>query len=285
MSAVLAAVFAAYGQVRVVRPSPGPIPVMPVAQPEPTVRVSEDPLTIFQNLIGSSPEQRRQAIVELGWTGDEKFAEDPSFVQNARFYRVNLDDDPEYEAIMTVDIGFGRSTRALIFKRSNNQWSRVGTFSLDYMWGPDEAEHMLELRNIVDFEHKDILIRLTSGGSDIQKEVQVYIYRLYQGRLYRTFQTTEEFAVRRFPTPGVMMIEDEVHRLDYPALEQAKGAFIVLHSSKTSMRASEWGILEPQRNRIDCLPYRWDPSSYAFIADQRAAARLCQPVPGPRIRH
>jgi len=102
----LAAVCATYGQVRVVRPGPRPVPAMPMAQPEPTVRVSEDPLTVFQKLIGSSSEQRRQAIVELGWTGDEKFAEDPSFVRNARFYRVNLDDDPEYEAIMTVDIGF-----------------------------------------------------------------------------------------------------------------------------------------------------------------------------------
>jgi hypothetical protein len=99
---------------------------------------------------------------------------------------------------------------------------------LEYMWGPNEAERMLELRNIVDFDHKDIIIRLTSGGSSIQKEVLLSIYRLYQGRLYRTFQTTEEFAVRTFPTPAVMMIEDEVHRLDYPDLDQAKGAFIVL---------------------------------------------------------
>lgn len=257
---------------------------MPVAQPEATVRVSEDPLTAFQKLIGSSSEQRCQAIFELGWTGDEKFAEDRSFVRNARFYRVNLDDDPEYEAIMTVDIGFPLSTRALIFKRSRNQWLRVGNFVLDYMWGPDQAERMLELRNIVDFEYKDIIIRLTGGGTDIQKAVQLSIYRLYQGRLYRTFQTTEEFAVRRFPGPGVMMIEDEVHRLDYPDLDQAKGAFIVLHGSKTLVRASEWGILEPQPNRIDCLPYRWEPSRYTFVEDQNAAARLCQAVPGPRIR-
>ena len=278
----IAAACPASGQVRVAKPEP--IAAAPVAQPEPAVPVVEDPLSLFQKLIGSSAEQRRQAIVELGWMGDEQFAEDPTFIQNARFDRVNLDDDPDYEAIMTVDIGFPPATRILIFKRESNQWLQVGKFSLVYMWGPDEAEHMLELRNIVDFDHKDIVIRLTSGGTDIQKEILLSIYRLHQGRLYRTFETIEDFALRRFPAPGAMIIEDEINHIDYPELKRSEGVYIVLRSWKDLVKASDWELQKKHPKLVSCVPYRWDASKYTFIADQTTAPKFCQAAPGPGRR-
>src|SRR5690242_4559608 len=65
----------------------------PAGRPEPRVRVMEDPLVLFQNLIGSSSANRRRALLDLGWKEAAKFAEDHNVIGDARFYRVNLDDD------------------------------------------------------------------------------------------------------------------------------------------------------------------------------------------------
>jgi len=139
------------------------------------------------------------------------------------------------EAILEIGIALPPQTQVMIFKKSDNKWWRVGTFSLWYMWEEDKAEHMLELRNIIDLDHKDVIIRLTAGGTDIQKETELSIYRLYKGRLYRTFETTEEFALRRFPSPGLMMIEDVRSQISYPEVDRREGAYIVERIFKQSV--------------------------------------------------
>jgi hypothetical protein len=254
-------------------------PVQPAAsparRPEPRVRVMEDPMVLFQNLIGSSSANRRRALLDLGWKEEAKFAEDPNVIGDARFYRVHLDDDPEMEAVLKLQVGRD-GTRLLIFKRSEGQWWRIGDFLLWYMWTANDADRMLELRNIVDFDHQDIIIRLTAGGSDIQKETELNMYRLYKGRLYRTFETTEEFALRRFSEPGAEMIEDERNDIYYPEPEQGKDAYFVVRRSKQTMPSSEWGILERPRKIVDCVPYRWDPIKYLFVADRSASSNFCR---------
>lgn len=256
-------------------------PVQPAAsparRPEPRVRVMEDPLTIFQNLIGSSAANRRRALLDLGWNEEAKFAEDPNVIGDARFYRVNLDDDPEMEAILKLTDGIGRETDALVFKKSGKEWWRVGVFSLSYMWTANDADHMLELRDIVGFDHKDIIIRVTAGGSDIQKEIGLGIYRLYKGRLYRTLETTEEFAVRRYPDAGEM-VEDERNDIYYPEPEQGKDAYIVVRRSKQDIPRSDWGVIDHPRKVIGCVPYRWDPIKYLFVADRSASEKFCQEI-------
>jgi len=250
----------------------------PARRPEPAFRVTEEPSVIFQNLAGSSSANRRRAFLDLGWKDQVEFAEDPHVIGDARFDRVNLDDDPEMEAVLTLQVGRDR-TQILIFKKSEGQWWRIGDFLLWYMWTANAAERILELRNIVDFDHKDIVIRLTAGGSDIQKEIELTMYRLYRGRLYRTFETTEEFALRRFPEAGEM-IEDERNDIYYPEQEQGKDAYIVVRRSKEMIPAAEWGIVERSRKVIGCTPYRWDPIKYLFVADRSASVRFCQAVKG-----
>lgn len=145
------------------------------------------------------------------------------------------------------------------------------------MWTANAAERMLELRNIVDFDHRDVVIRLTAGGSDIQKEIELSMYRVYQGRLYRTFETTEEFALRRSSDVGEM-IEDERNEIYYSEPQQGKDSYSVVRRSKQTMPSSEWGVLERPRKLVDCIPYRWDPIKYLFVADRSASGRFCQPV-------
>lgn len=252
-------VVAASAQLRVVQPIQAE--ASPTSWPEPRFQIAEDPLIIFQNLISSSSANRRDAIVQLGWKDEAKFAEDPAFIGDARFYRVNLDDDPDFESILMLTIGRGRETRALVFKRSDGKWWRIGSFSLWYMWRQDDAERMLELRNIVDGDHKDIVVRLTAGGSDIQREIELSIYRLYQGRLYRTFEMTEEFASRSPSSAGMQR-----KQILYPERDRAQGPYIVVHSSRVP-------------ETVDCVPYRWDPVKYLFTPDRPASRRLCEAVP------
>jgi hypothetical protein len=264
---------AASGQfVTTIRPTQ-PV-ALPARRPEPRFRVAEDPSVIFQGLISPSSVRRRHAILQLGWKEQEKFAEDPTLIGDARFYRVNLDDDPEMEAILMLNVG-SHNTEVLVFKRSEGRWWCVGVFSLWYMWTSDDAGRMLELRNIVDFDNKDIVVRLTAGGTDIQKEIELSIYRLCRGRLYRTFELTEEFALRKFPSPGAMMIEDDRHFISYPEPKQGEDPYIVVHRSTQSVPASEWDVIERLPTIVDCVPYRWNPVKYLFIADRSASPRFC----------
>lgn len=202
-------------------------------------------------------------------------------IGDARFYRVNLDDDPEMEAILMLNVGY-RDTSVLIFKKSEARWWCVGVFSLWYMWTSDDAGRMLELRSIVDFDSKDIVIRTTAGGSDIQKEIELNIYRLYRGRLYRTFGLTEEFALRKFPSVEAMMIDDDRHLISYPEPKQGEDRYIVVRRSRQSVPASEWDVVERPPKIIDCVPYRWNPVKYLFIADRSASPRFCTSMPERR---
>jgi hypothetical protein len=277
---VLVGILSAWCQQRAIRQVP--TVASPTTPPEPILRVAESPTAIFQALTGPSSANRRRAIIQLGWKDDEAFADDPTFLGNARLYRVNLDDDPEMEIILVFDIGVGRETRLLIFKSSQAEWYRIGAFTLWYMWGPDDAEHMLELRNIIDFDHKDIIIRLTAGGSDIQKEVELSIYRIYDGRLYRTFHTTERFALRRFSERREMVIDDERHHIFYPDLVQGTQPYIVVRHTKELVPESAWGVTEKPAKTLSCVPYRWDPIKYVFTADRSTSAMFCESSPTPQ---
>lgn len=265
---------AAYAQgLRVVKPK-APTP-SPVIAPEPRARVPVNPSTIFQNLISESSANRRLGLSQLGWKDGEQYADDPTFIGNARFDRVNLDDDQEMEAILMVDLGLGRQTDVLIFKKTAGAWWRVGIFSLDYMWSHNDAEHMLELLNIVDFDHIDIVVRVTGGGSDIQKAIDLSIYRLYAGRLYRTFNTRQEFALRKFLSPDKTVIEDECNRVFYPEIPTGEPAYIVVHHTKQTVPDQEWGVIERTPKLLDCTPHRWNAVKYQFVADPSAARKFC----------
>ncbi|MGH9647189.1 MAG: hypothetical protein ACRD4E_10265 [Bryobacteraceae bacterium] len=240
------------------------------------MKVADDPFVIFQNLIGSSVANRRRAIVELGWKDEVRFADDPTFIGDARFSRVNLDDDPEMESILTLTLGIGRETSALIFKNSEGQWWRVGVFSISVEWSTDDAEHIFELRNIVDFDHKDIIIRSKGAGTGIQRAIDLSIYRLYQGRLYRTFGISEEFAFDKYSPSGDEMIEDERHEVFYPEIESGKDGYLVVRRSKQMVPVSEWELLPRAPKATSCLPYRWDPIKYQFVADRSVAVKFCR---------
>src|SRR5581483_4545993 len=129
-----------------------------------------------------------------------------------------------------------------------------------------------------------IIIRLTAGGSDIQKEMELSIYRVYGERLYRTFHTTEQFALRRFPGPGQMVIDDERRHIFYPYIAQGERPYIVLRHTTQIVPESEWGVTDKPARILSCIPYRWDPIKYVFIADRSASARFCQSPPAPQKR-
>ena len=232
-------------------------------------------MVLFQNLTGSSSANRRRALLDLGWKEEAESAEDPNVIGDGRFYRVNLDDDPEMEAILTLKTGSDRA-RIVILKKSGGQWWQVGRFYLTDIWTASDAQLMLEIRNIVDFDSKEILIREKGKGSDIQKEIELAVYRLYAGRLYRTFQITEEFALRRYSEAGVDTIEDERNEIFYPEPVQGQGAYLVVNRSEQNIPWSDWGVIDRPRNVVGCIPYRWDPIKYLFVADRSASSKFCR---------
>ena len=258
--------------VRPVTPVPTP---RPTAKPEPALAVTEGPFEIYRKIGSASTSDRRDAFAQLGWKEYLDF-EDPDLIGNTGFYQVNLDDDPEMEAIIKVDISFPTQTWVLIFKHKDGEWRRIGDFRLWYLWDPDKAERMLELRNIVDLSHKEILIRQSAGGTDIQRCTDLTIYRVYDGLLYQTFETTEDFASHPMTRQGLTPdIEEVRHDISWRGADNGEAPYLFVHNSKRWVPDSAWGVVEVPFKSTGCDAWRWDPVEYLFIRDRAASVRLC----------
>ena len=78
-----------------------------------------------------------------------------------------------------------------MFDEDEHGWWIVGDFSYWYLWEPAQAERFLELREIISYRSKEIVVRETSGGSNAW-EIGLSIYRMHGRFLYRIFNTDEE---------------------------------------------------------------------------------------------
>jgi hypothetical protein len=76
---------------------------MPVLKAEQKRRISTSPEAVFNALLSASPEAKRRALRELGKRADDFCAD--SEIEDVRLAMVNLDDDPELEAVLTYTTG------------------------------------------------------------------------------------------------------------------------------------------------------------------------------------
>jgi hypothetical protein len=255
----------ASGQSLGIQPRQEPRP-NPTSKPLPRRFVGVHPITILSGLLSSSPEQRKQALQQLG-----DLYTDATERIDASLRAVNLDADPELEYVLIAK-GFPTGSTAYVFDRDEEGWWVTGEFSYWWHWDANEAERFLELREIVRYGRKDIIVRDTEGGTGL-KVTELSIYRLNNGLLYRVFQTTED---REDWVVGTNRT-DYVHRvIEFPDPDKDGNVFLVSRYQKRSEFSPR---TRPDRKIGSCSAFRWDANAFVFVEDKTAAATLCRARP------
>jgi hypothetical protein len=235
---------------------------IPVSRPEQRRAVSKSPEVIFHELLNASPTAKAIALRELGIrVGD--FGAD-SRIDDIRLARINLDDDEDREAVLTFTSG-GKVTTAVVFDRSVGRWWQVGEFDYSWHWNSDDAERLIEFREIVWPGRKDLVVRTATGGTGVAS-TELAIYRLYRRLLYRVFQTTET---------AYDLTGEERRRISYEDLQGGR-PIIVVKGITTTSQADNASSGSGKRKLASCNAYVWDPHNFTFQMSTTATARFCR---------
>jgi hypothetical protein len=210
--------------------------------------------------LSSSPEQRKQALQQLGIEGA-----DVSEPIQASVRAVNLDSDPELEYVLILVPTSPPASVAYVFDKDERGWWIVGQFSYGWHWDANTAERFLELREVVWPGQKDIVFRDVAGGTGVE-ETDLSIYRMANGALYRVFGTIEERMA------GTVTTEYEHRTIDFPEPGYQGNVFLVSHYEKTTSSANRQ---RPDHTSSSCAVYRWDAKIFEFVEDSTAAKTKC----------
>lgn len=221
----------AAGQIVTLEPEPLPSKA-PHAAPERRRKLAVDPDTLLSQLLSKDIRQRRSALdqLDMSWLGE-------SGVSDVRLIAVNLDADPDLERVLIVR---GNRDAASILKEMSGAWWEIGAFL-------HQGHHaFLEVETTVWPGTNDVIVR--SGGSQGTGvgEVDLSIYRIWHGRLYRVLQIVEN----AYNFTG--SVESTV---TYPVLPTSGAPAIIVHQTNQT----------GQRRDSKCLAYRWDLERFAFV--------------------
>ena len=169
--------------------------------------------------------------------------------------------------------GWPTGTIATVLYQNGKAWWAIGDFTYWLYWDANEAERFVELREIVRYGRKEIIVRDHEGGTGIA-ETWLSIYRMQNGNLYRVFRTLEDGS---YSNGGISEFE---HRtLGYPEHGLEAPAFLVARYVKRTEPAEEGS---PVRVMRKCSVFRWDAAGFAFVGDKAATPKLCsEPTANP----
>lgn len=263
-AALLAVSVPAFGQYLGLKPEVEP-PAKPIAKPEARRRMPLDPPTLFRNLLSSSTEDRRRAYRALRWGQND----DVSPPTDVRLYATNLDADPGLEYVLIVRGSIDNSA-AYIFDKDSEGWWEIGQFYCSWHCFVAQAERLIELREIVWYGRKDIIVREQAGGTGVA-ETTLSIYRMYEGRLYRIFRMIED----RYDAPiGGSGTITQHRQIEFPESDPATGKFLVVHYRKLT-ESDTSGRNGTLRETHSCIVYRWDAARFMFAEDNSAVSKFC----------
>jgi hypothetical protein len=199
---------------------------------------------------------------------------DASDPVEARLYAVNLDSDSDLEYVLIANTDFPPGTIALVFDKIGASWWVIGDFSYGWQRDANEAERFIELREIVHYGRKEIIVRDWGGGTGFA-ETGLSIYRMQNGSLYRVFRTVEDGFHFIY---GVGTTEYEHRTLEYSDHDWNAPALLVARHVKRIEPAQEGAAVRVSR---DCSVFQWDAAAFVFVKKKAAMPSLCSNhVPG-----
>jgi hypothetical protein len=220
----------------------------PRSAPEQRRRWDVDPDALFVKLVSKDPRQTRGALDRVGMSW---FAErEPTDV---RLFGVNLDSDPELERVLVVKANL--DSVALVLKKEGGVWWELGGFAC---CGPGsrDPDSFIELKDTVWYGIKDLIVHQGASHGTGVGEIDLAIYRVWKGHLYRVFNIVES---------AYTMQESESSRITYPNVDSSSAPRIIV-----VQRTKEMG----HRTTTTCVPYRWDTARFAFVQTP-ATRNLC----------
>ena len=228
--------------------------------------INRDPPEIFRAMLSINAAVRVTAMNTL--FGSAPSESDPPEIPDASLRALQLDDDEDQEFIFTLHV---RATSCvLVVDKGKDGWYVVGDLIYWKYHVPERAETILEVH------HPFLLFRSITGGTGFTSTT-VEIYRLWQGRLYKTAELPENgFAVAHGTDPVETITTD--NRIVFRYADFSQWTAIEFRREETRSFEGEVGG-KPARKPIvkrSCAGYEWVPATLSFDVTPRATRALCR---------
>ena len=190
----------------------------------------------------------------------ECYPNDPTRVTDISLRWVQLDEDPELEAILVMEAKAENAYVAYIFDKQGT-WNLVGSF-FDRQWVRDGQE-LIRVQKLTENSPPLLLVNRDLGGSG-SAILSTEAFQLRGGKLWPVITITNK-EMDEFPSPRVQrqQVFSSPRRLViYTAVEQPPGRVV--------------------QNRCDVR--RWDAVEHAFLLVENERMEYCDPKTGKPIK-
>lgn len=168
---------------------------------EPQRKLGQIPLLTFRDVVSGEPSARTRALGQL--LGKDPTEIDMPAPPDTSIRCVNLDEDPESECILQLNLPFALGSVLLIADRKADGWYIVGQFGYSWHWNADTAVHFAEVRSPY------ILVRDIGGGTGAATTM-LSLYRLWRGSLYKTVSLEESRYTTAYGTTPLQTRTTEI---------------------------------------------------------------------------
>lgn len=226
------------------------------AQSLPVVSMQMDPDHIAQSLRDRKPVMTGADCAALDlW---ECHSDYPDRISDLSLRWVQLDYDPELEAILVVEAKAESTYMAYVFDKQQS-WRTVGTFSCERSCEPNS---FIRVQKLTSDSPPLVLVRRDLGGS-ASFLMTTSAYHLHGGSLSQALEISTDEEVSLPPSERI------TRRWVLPSQDR-----LVIHTTRQSV---------PARVRNSCEVYRWNPTSGVFESAPADRAQYCDPKTGTPI--
>jgi hypothetical protein len=185
---------------------------------------------------------------------------EPTRIADISIRWVQLDEDPELEAILVTDAKAENTYAAYIFDK-HGVWNLVGSF-FDSNWQTD-GQDLIRVEKLTEDSPRLLLVNRDLGGSG-SSILTTEAFQLRGGKLWPVITITDKFE-SLFPTPFIQrqQVLSTPNRLVFHASREEPPGHVV-------------------QNKCEVL--RWDATTHEFVTVAKEQREYCDPKTGRPIK-
>ena len=187
--------------------------------------------------------------------------DEPRRVADISMRWVQLDDDPELEAILVTEAKAENTYAAYVFDKQGT-WNLVGSF-FDRQWTSD-GQGLIRVQKLTEGSPTLLLVNRDLGGSG-SVILTTEAFQLREGKLWPVFHITDK-EEHSFPTPAGVERQQVL----------AASGRLVIHT-----------VHEEPPGRVvqnKCEVWRWDATKHAFVTVANDQVQYCDSKTGKPIK-